>query len=276
MNILIIGGTGFISSYLLRKLTQRGHKIILFNRGRSHSIFSIPENVRIVTGDRNRKDDLKRLVQKDSFDVVYDMVAYTPQQSQLAVDIFKGKIGRFIHCSTVSVYMVSWRVQCPITEDQDKEKLMDYFPRNPFGMDYGVNKRKCEQVLWEAHDLKDFSVSMLRPTYVSGPGDPTLRDWFWIERILDGKPLLVPGSGDFAFQQVYVEDVADAFARLIESDDTIGKAYNVASEQIYSLNTYLAKLSKLLGRQPEIQHIDQDLFDHHPFEPIRPGRCFPI
>jgi nucleoside-diphosphate-sugar epimerase len=72
---------------------------------------------------------------------------------------------------------------------------MEYNPRNPFGMDYGINKRRCEEVIWESYSKSGLPVTVIRPTFVCGPEDPARRDYFWIERILDGKPLLVPGSG---------------------------------------------------------------------------------
>ncbi|MCF7740279.1 MAG: SDR family oxidoreductase [Candidatus Marinimicrobia bacterium] len=275
MDILVLGGTGFISSYLVQIL-EENHNVTVFNRGKHESVLPLPDNVDLVTGDRNNRKDLNRLIKNNKYDAVYDMIAYTPEQSQLAIDVFKGNIGRFIHCSTVSVYMVLNSLSCPITEEQDKGQLMDYFPRNPFGMDYGINKRKCEKVLWEAHHNSDILVTVLRPTFVSGPGDPTMRDWFWIDRILDGQPLLVPGSGDFAFQQVFVNDVASAFAKLIENQETIGKAYNVASEEIYTLNTYLKKIGELLNKEPEIIHIDQNLFDNYPISQSNQGDVFPF
>ena len=189
------------------------------------------------------------------------MAAYIAEQSEDAVKVFKGRVGRFIHCSTVSVYMVSNDVRCPVTEDQDKGELMPDFPRNPFGMDYGINKRKCEDVLWDAHTPGTFPVTMLRPVFVCGPGDWTRRDYFWIQRILDEKPLLVPGSGDFAFQQVYVLDAARAFCDAAESEAAAGKAYNVASEEIYSLNEYIKNISSILNKDPELVHINQQVFD---------------
>jgi nucleoside-diphosphate-sugar epimerase len=202
------------------------------------------------------------------------MVAYLPGDSAAAARAFRGKVGRFIHCSTVSVYMVSNNVQCPITEDQDKGPLMEYDPRNPFGMDYGIQKRACEAVLWDAHDSAVFPVTMLRPVFVSGPGDPAKRDYFWIERIRDGKPLLVPGSGDIAFQQVYVDDVARIFAALADVPNSVGKAYNITGEEIFSLNDYLATLGVLLGKQPEIVHVDQATFDALPFSRSAEGDVF--
>jgi nucleoside-diphosphate-sugar epimerase len=143
-------------------------------------------------------------------------------------------------------------------------------------MDYGIKKRQCEDILWRAHDEKLFPISMLRPTYVSGPHDPTKRDFFWIERILDGKPLLVPGCGDFAFQSVFVDDVTQAFVELLNFDTTIGHAYNVVGEEIFSLNDYLKSLSRLLHRTPQLVHIDQEVFDRLPFSHCPDGDVFPF
>lgn len=262
MNILIIGGTGFISSRIAEKLLAKGYTLSLLNRGKTKKALPDDPKLRIVHGDRNDKNILSELTSKNKFDVVYDMIAYDENDSQTAFDVFKNKIGRFIHCSTISVYMLQKDVQIPVTEDQINLPLMKEFKRSPFGWDYGINKIKCEDVLWQNHDEKSFPVTMLRPTYVSGPKDPARRDWFWIERILDGKPLLVPDDGNFRFQQVYIEDATDAFCKVIETDKSIGEAYNVAGEESFTLNEYLARLMKLLGRSVEAYHIDQQEFDN--------------
>jgi nucleoside-diphosphate-sugar epimerase len=191
-------------------------------------------------------------------------------------EVCLGKVGRFIHCSTVSVYMISHDVQCPITEDQTNGKIMPFFPRNPFGRDYGIQKRECEKFLWNVHNEKTFPVTTIRPPYVCGPGDRAKRDYFWIERILDGKPLLVPGSGDFATQTVFVNDLARAFVDLLEYQETIGQAFNVASEEIFSLNDYLRKLAQLLKKEIELVHVDQDIFDGLPFSYSNLGDVFPF
>ncbi len=276
MKILVIGGTGFISSRLVQRLLDAGHRVTLFTRGRVKSQIAKTDKLEHVYGDRTNEADLQRVFHHRTFDAVYDMVAYEPEESQLAVKVFRGKVGRFIHCSTISVYMISNEVRCPITEDQDQAPLMNFWPRNPFGMDYGIKKRQCEEVLWKAHDEKLFPVSMLRPTFVSGPQDPAKRDFFWIERILDGKPLLIPGSGDFAFQQIYVEDVAGAFTALLNFSVSVGQAYNVAAEEIFSLNDYLQALCKLLNRHPEFVHVDQEIFDRLPFSTHPQGDVFPF
>ena len=262
MKILIIGGTGFISSKLVEKLLSKGHKLTLLNRGKTKNELLNHPNLNFAFGDRNDTKILSDLASKHKFDVVYDMIAYDEKDSKTAIDAFKNRIGRFIHCSTISVYMLAKEVKLPVTEDQINLPLMKEFKRSPFGWDYGINKIKCENVLWKHHDEKSFPVSMLRPTYVSGPKDPARRDWFWIERILDGKPLLVPGDGNFIFQQVYIEDVAEAFCKVIETEKSIGEAYNVAGEESFTLNEYLLRLMKLLDKHSDVFHIDQKEFDN--------------
>ncbi len=272
--ILILGGTGFISSRLTRFLLDRGNSVTVFTRGKSKVPDRTQEGLTCLYGDRRDSNDLANAVHGRSFDAVYDMIAYRPEESKAATEIFRGKVRRFIHCSTVSVYMVSYDTCCPISEGQDRGELMEYWDQNPYGMEYGIRKRQCEEVLWSVHDEKLFPVTMLRPTYVSGPADPCMRDWFWIERILDGRPLLVPGSGDFAFQQVFVDDVAQAFADLLDYDSTVGKAYNVAAEEIYSLDDYLGRLASMLEKNPEIIHINQEEFRQLPFSSHPRGDVF--
>lgn len=277
MNILVIGGTGFLSNRTVIKLLALGHQVTIFTRGKSRKFLPESPHLDFVVGDRRNEDDLRRsLGSNKSFDVVYDFVAYHPEESEMAINVFEGRVGRFIHCSTISVYMVSDDVRCPITEDQDRLPLMSYWDRNPFGMDYGIQKRACEDVLWSAHRDQRFPVSMLRPTFICGPDDPAKRDFFWIERILDGKPLLIPGSGDFAFQSVYLDDVAQAFVDLLDYNASIGQAYNVVGEEIFSLNDYLRSLCRLLKHTPEFIHVDQEIFDELPFSRCPDGDVFPF
>jgi nucleoside-diphosphate-sugar epimerase len=258
MNLLVIGGTGFISGRLVDFLLGDGHSVTTLTRrggGAAHS------RLTQVAGDRNDRSVLKRLTARNDFDAVFDMVAYGPEDSRVAVEAFRGRVPRFIHCSTISVYMVSAAIRCPITLDQDTLPPNGPQDRNPFGFDYGMKKRACEDVLWSAHDESNFAVSMLRPTFVSGPHDPTSRDAFWIARMMDGGPILVPGSGEHRFQQVFVDDVARLFVATLDNPVSIGRVYNVASEEVYSLNTYLHNLARLLGRDPEFVHVDHAEFD---------------
>lgn len=275
MKILMIGGTGFISSYTVRELLKDNHDVTVLTRGHSELEIFSREDVNFVIGDRNDKSFLSKLALENQYDVLIDMIAYLPKDSEMIVDVFSNKIPRLIHMSTVSVYMVSNEPKNPITEDQDKLPLMKYWDRNPFGMQYGIYKRKCEDILWEAHRDKKFDVTMVRAPYVCGIHDPMRRDHFWIERILDEQPLLIPGSGDYASQHVFVGDLARIFAKMVKNDLSIGKAYNIASEEIYSLNDYLDSLTRLLDKNPERINVDLKIFEQLSFCTSTEGHAFP-
>jgi nucleoside-diphosphate-sugar epimerase len=94
--------------------------------------------------------------------------------------------------------------------------------------------------------------------------------------LLDGRPILVPGSGDCTFQEVYVEDVARMFVRLLDSPESVGKAYNIAAEEVLSLNEYLRALAALLGRNPDVVHIPQDAFEGLSISSSEAGDVFPF
>jgi len=273
MKILILGGTGFISSKVVLKLLSAGHEVHLFTRGISKRDFD-KQNLHFIRGNRDSIKDLISAAQKQ-YDVVYDFIAYKPEHTLHAVKAFKDRTSRFIHCSTISVYMISREVSIPITEDQSDAPVMEFWDRNPFGMGYGINKRRCEDILWKEHSDK-FPVTVIRPTFVCGPADPARRDYFWIERIMDGQPLLVPGHGEHKFQNIYIEDLAGIFAKVIETDITIGQSYNAADDHILSLNTYLALLGDILDKQIELVHCDINTFDKLPFSYSTVADVFPF
>lgn len=275
MRLFIIGGTGFISSRLTQMLLDEGHHVTIFTRGKTEASFEGAERLEHVHGDRSSAASLESAVQGRTFDAAYDMIAYGAEHSSVAVEALQGHVGRFVHCSTISVYMVSDEATCPISEDQHDLPLMRHWPRNPFGMGYGVDKRESERVLWDAHG-DDFPITVLRPTFVCGPEDKTARDSFWIQRILDGGPLLVPGSGDHAFQQIYVDDAARVFADVLKHDATVGEAYNVAGEDIYALNEYIRRLAELLEHDVELVSVEQELFDSLPLSTDPRGDVFPF
>jgi 2'-hydroxyisoflavone reductase len=99
MNILILGGTGFIGPHLVEYAMRRGHKITLFNRGRTNTHL-FPEAEKLV-GDRN--DNLSALEGRQ-WDAVIDNSGYTPQQVRLSVDLLKNATDQYLFTSTRAVY----------------------------------------------------------------------------------------------------------------------------------------------------------------------------
>ena len=103
MKVLIIGGTGLISTAITRFLVERGDDVTIYNRGKQKA--EIPETVRRILGDRKDYEAFEaQIVDAGTFDCVIDMIGFIPEETESAVRAFRGRTGQFIFCSTIDVY----------------------------------------------------------------------------------------------------------------------------------------------------------------------------
>src|SRR5919202_3173629 len=118
VKILIIGGTGLISTAITRYLRERGDDVTLYNRGRTGA--AVPDGTQIITGDRtNYAAFEQQMTQAGPFDCVVDMVCYEPEEAESAVRAFRGRPGHFLFCSAVDVYTKP-APHYPIQEDEER------------------------------------------------------------------------------------------------------------------------------------------------------------
>ena len=220
LRILILGGTGFTGPFQVRYALARGHKVTLFNRGRSPS----PEwddEVEQLHGDRNT-GDLKALEGRE-WDVCIDNPTSLPFWVRDAGRVLKGRVGHYLFVSTISVYADGSRPG--ITEDAP---LAPYGGRDAMaetretliadmGNLYGPLK-----ALSEAEARKQFgaNTTIVRPGYIVGPRDQTDRFTYWPHRIAQGGEILVPGDGTDPVQIIDGRDLGEWMIRLAENGTT--------------------------------------------------------
>ncbi len=253
MKVLVIGGTRFLGYHLVRELLKSGHKVTLFNRGKTPDDFG--QAVERVRGDRTRRGELRRQFENREFDVVIDMIAYRREETEEAVETFSGRVGHFIHISTGSVYIVTRDYPCPLRESDFSREVIS----RPAGQDdwwvYGVNKRDCELVLREAFETTGFPATIFRLPIVIGERDYTLRAYSYFLRVADGGPVLLPDAGMNVFTHVYQADVIRTIARNLLNRKTFGEAYNLAMEEIVSLRGFVQETAAVLGKKVELVDI---------------------
>lgn len=264
MKVLIIGGTGLISTAISRQLLAKDVSLTLFNRGQSAIRF--PEGaVKIINGDRNQSHAFEAQMQQgESFDCVIDMICYTPEQAQSAVRAFQGRTQQFLFCSTVDVYSKPAH-RYPIREDEPRMSASSY----------GQNKIQCEDVFREAHVRGDFAVTIIRPAMTYGEGGGIVDTWGWSTRIFDrllkGKPILVHGDGTALWCACHVDDVAPAFVNAI-SANAYGKAYHVTGEEWMPWNHYYqAAAAAIDAPSPTFVHVPSHVIAH-----LAPERSIPL
>src|SRR5471032_930368 len=158
MKVLIIGGTGLISTGIVKALKARGAAITVFNRGQTDD--RLGDDVRHLRGDRNDFAAFEAAIAATGrWDVVIDMICFRPDQAESVVRAFAGRCGHFIFCSTVCTYGNTQTV-LPTLEDNPQAPLSTY----------GRDKVACEQIFLRAHAAKKMPITIFRPSHTYGPG----------------------------------------------------------------------------------------------------------
>jgi nucleoside-diphosphate-sugar epimerase len=252
MDVLIVGGTGLISTAITQRLLDRGDRVTHFNRGTTEARYE--GQVRHITGDRRQTEAFEALVRDAGpFDCVIDMICFRPEQAESLARACRGVAKQVIFCSTVDVYDKPAQ-RYPIREDA------------PLGgvSAYGQNKARCEALLMDSHRRDDFAVTVVRPAHSYGEGRGMIHVFGGGEgackRLRQGKPVIVHGDGTSFWVSCHVDDVARAFAGAAGNERAYGKAYTAAGDEWQTWDRYTELLAEALGAPPpQIVHIPTDL-----------------
>jgi nucleoside-diphosphate-sugar epimerase len=255
MKILIIGGTGNISTAISRALVERGDELFLFKR--DPNLPAWLSRATVITGDRSRREEFERkLAAAGPFDCVLDMVAYEPEDAISDVRVFRGRARQFILCSTVDVYSKT-PAAYPVSEDSELGALPS-FP-------YAWKKAQCERILRAAHEQGDFALTILRPAFTYNEAwSPGIHSFggqtYHLDRLLKGKPILLHGDGTSIWVASHRDDVARAFLGAIGNQNAFGRAYNVTGDEWMTHNRIWRTLARLLGApEPDFVYLPTDL-----------------
>jgi nucleoside-diphosphate-sugar epimerase len=71
---------------------------------------------------------------------------------------------------------------------------------------------------------------------------------FFFDRLVRGRPILVPGAGGWLRQFGHVEDLADAMAAMVGDRRTFGQAYNVTGEEIVTQVGFVELIADVIKR----------------------------
>jgi 2'-hydroxyisoflavone reductase len=199
LDILVLGGTGFIGPHMVSEALRRGHSVTLFNRGRTNN--ELFPDLETIKGDRG--GDLSMLEDR-KWDAVIDNSGYVPRHVRNSARILAPNIGQYLYISTISVYDSFAQ---PNDESSKLATIDDESIEEVNGETYGPLKALCEKRARAEIDTDRLTI--LRPTYICGPGDHTDRFSYWPVRVRKGGEMLVPGGPEYPLQIVDVRDLAN-------------------------------------------------------------------
>jgi nucleoside-diphosphate-sugar epimerase len=247
MKVLFIGGTGIISSACTALALERGIDLCLLNRGQSAR--PEPIGARIFHADIRDPESVRRALGSETFDVVVDWVAFTPEHIETDLALFAGRTKQYVFISSASAYQTP-PASLPVTEETPLE--------NPFWQ-YSRNKIACEDRLMQAHRDEAFPVTIVRPSHtydrtlvpLSGHYTP-------LARMKAGKPIVVHGDGTSLWTLTHHTDFARGFLGLLGNPAAIGEAFHITADFYYSWDQIALELGRALGVKAEIIHVPSD------------------
>ena len=241
MKVCIVGGTGNISTSIVRELLVLGHEVVCYNRGQG---VPPPDGVRVIKGDRQQREEFERVMQAEAFDAAIDMISFTKEDAASSLRAFRG-VGHFIHCSTVCTYGLDYD-WFPVNEDH---------PLRPIS-DYGRNKVAADSLLMEAYYGEGFPVTIIKPSTTYGPQMGLIRqvawEFSWIDRVRKGKPIIVCGDGKALHQYLHVDDAGRGFAQVLGKNICIGQTYNLMRTGFTTWEDFHRTAMRVIGKEVEI------------------------
>jgi 2'-hydroxyisoflavone reductase len=219
LRILILGGTGFTGPFQVKYALSRGHKVTVFNRGRTHP-GELPKEAEQLIGDRNGK--LEALKGRQ-WDVVVDVPTTLPVWVRDAAEVLKGNVDRYVFVSTISVYANVSKPGADETapllkyEGADAMKETSQTLRASNFALYGPLKALSEA---EAEKWFPGKTLIVRPGLIVGPGDESDRFTYWPVRVARGGEVLGPGNPSDPVQFIDARDLAEWIIRMAEQGTT--------------------------------------------------------
>ena len=268
MNVLVIGGTRYMGRILVQNLLNEGHEVSVLSRGNEKPIWWTEINH--IKADRNNTDELSKALEKYSFDWVFDFQAFRKEHVESFEQIMHGRVGKYLFVSTGSVYskwdygssddaLLDFELNIPFKENQVNWETLSY-EYDPEELEYGARKRHCEK--WIIENFKT-PYTIVRIPAIMGEDDPTGRIWWWIQRINDGKGIVVPENVNNPFRTLYSEDAAKAFFDSMKSDKTINQIYHIATHEIFTPNSWIRLLSDILNTEPNLYFVPSSITDKY-------------
>ncbi|OGP49441.1 MAG: hypothetical protein A2Y79_10010 [Deltaproteobacteria bacterium RBG_13_43_22] len=268
--VLVLGGLGFIGSHLSRLLLKEGYSVRLFDKlyNSRKLIADIQEKVEIEEGDAERPEDILRSL--ENMDVVIDLIHTTVPGASMQDPVYDVQTNVVPHVSWLSqlhktklkriIYISSGGTVYGIPQ---KNPIGENHPTEPISS-YGITKLAIEKYIALYANIQGIDYRICRPANVYGEGQHLNIGQgvigVFLECGLKGQPIEIWGDGSIKRDYLYVTDMVQGIAKLIEHRGG-NRIYNISSGVGYSLNDIIEIIRNELKIPVRVQYLPSRMFD---------------
>lgn len=242
MNILILGGSGILSTDFTNYCVKKNDRVYILNRGRNKHF--INKSCELILSDlRNESIDLiRKKINFTHFDVVIDFLSYDVNHLKKTLSIIEGLFTQYIFISSATVYSPSSN-ESAITEETNIGNTE---------WDYANNKSICEKYLIK----KDINYTIIRPYVTYGvsripfPIIPDKYQFSLIKRIIENKPVILFNDGSAICTLTNTKDFAVILYKLLLNTKAYKECFHITGNSVQSWKDVYFKYCELLSKKP--------------------------
>ena len=229
--VTVFGGSGFLGRHIVHALARRGYRVRVAVRRPNDAQFLRPMGVvgQVEPVQANIRDDVSVRNAVEGADAVVNLVGILYETGRQTFEAVQADgagrvaraardagIDRFVHVSAIGA---------------DAESAASY----------ARSKAAGEAAVREALPR----ATIVRPSIVFGPEDDFFNRFAAMARLSPALPLI--GGGTTRFQPVYVKDVAEGVARILERG-IFGATYEFGGPEVKSFRALLEDMLRVTGR----------------------------
>ena len=266
MRVAIIGGTGFVGSYLTDALLNSGHSVSLLVRHGSQHKLRHSEQVQTVSGEISDNESIRRLLE-DCDAVIYN------------VGILREVPRQGVTFESTQYQGLVNTVDAALAVGVKRLLLMSANGVRIPGTRYQETKRQAEEYALKS----ELDVTVFRPSVIFGDPRGTMEFATQLFNEMVRPPIpavnFVLGrdsnNGEIVMSPVHIEDVASAFLAALEDSQSIGRTYALGGPEILTWKEMISRIATATGRQKwflsmpiGLMRVGARLFDWLPFYPV--------
>lgn len=253
MRILILGGTGVISSQIVTQALDAGYDVTVFNRGVKNP--NIPQGVKSILGDRKDTADFEAKMKEISVDVVIDMISFGVDDAKQMLELFGERCKQIIVTSSSSAYDRPYKSH-PVSEEAEQLTMDDSFA-------YGFNKAEMDRYLQSQMGKYSAGITIIRPCLTFGEGSATVGTFRQnrniARRISRGKPVVMVGEGVIPWSFTFSPDLAKAYVLACGNENTYNDHFHVTNTEVVMWEDLYRAMGNVVGKEPNFVYISSAL-----------------
>jgi uncharacterized protein YbjT (DUF2867 family) len=239
--VCVLGGSGFVGSAIVHKLSAAGYAVKVLSRRRESAkhLFLLP-NVQVV--ECNIMNDAELTMHMQSCDAVINLIGILHEDAKTTFEAMHHDLPKRIAalCERLGIKRLLHMSALQTSADAPSAYL---------------RSKALGEAAVLAHSKK-INITIFQPSIIFGRGDNFLNMFATIVKLM---PVVVLAKPDAKFQPIWVEDVAEAFVNSLGNIDTYGKSYELGGPRVYAMRELVEFVIFVLGKKRKIIGLNDKL-----------------